>query len=143
MGDVPANTGVCTDVVIRSFRVLGVDLQRLVHEDMRQNFGKYPRIWGSKRPDPNIDHRRVPNLETFLRRKGAALPLSSDVAAFRPGDVITWRLADGRPHMGIVSTRVSASGTPLIAHNIGAGPQVEDMLFAFQIHGHFRWHPND
>lgn len=143
MGDVPANTGVCTDVVIRSYRALGIDLQELVNQDMKRNFQKYPKIWGLRRPDPNIDHRRVPNLETFLTRKGASLPLRTDAAAFQPGDVVTWRLPDGRPHMGIVSTRRSDAGVPLIAHNIGWGPQVEDMLFALRIHGHFRWYPTD
>ena len=138
-GDVPANTGVCTDVVIRSFRALGIDLQQLVHEDMKRNFRKYPKLWGLSRPDSNIDHRRVPNLETFLTRQGAALPVTSDPANFLPGDVVTWRLPDNRPHMGIVSTRKGAGGVPLIAHNIGAGPKVEDMLFAFRINGHFRW----
>ena len=139
MGDVPADTGVCTDVVIRSYRAVGVDLQQRVHEDMARNFGRYPKIWGLTRTDRNIDHRRVPNLEVFLTRRGAALPVTSDPAAFRPGDVVTWRLPDNRPHMGIVTTRTSAAGVPLIAHNIGAGPRVEDMLFAFTIHGHFRW----
>lgn len=139
MGDVPANTGVCTDVVIRSLRVMGIDLQRLVHEDMKRHFRKYPEIWGLKRPDPSIDHRRVPNLETYLKRRGMALSVTSDPQAFQPGDIVTWRLPDGRPHMGIVSTRRSGAGVPLIAHNIGWGPQVEDMLFAFRIHGHFRW----
>lgn len=139
MGDVPAHTGVCTDVVIRSFRAVGVDLQELVHKDMKLNFSRYPKIWGLKRPDTNIDHRRVPNLETFLKRRGAALPVSNDPAAFQPGDIVTWRLADGRPHMGIVTTRKTRDGVPLISHNIGAGPQVEDMLFDLKIHGHFRW----
>ena len=142
MGDVPANTGVCTDVVIRSFRALGIDLQQRVHEDMKRNFHRYPKIWGLRRPDPNIDHRRVPNLETYLKRQGASLPLRTDAAAFRPGDIVTWRLTDGRPHMGIVTTRRADDGTPLIAHNIGLGPQIEDMLFALEIHGHFRWHPD-
>ncbi len=142
MGDVPANTGVCTDVVIRSFRMMGIDLQQLVHEDMKRNFRKYPKIWGLKRPDPNIDHRRVPNLETFLTRKGAALPVSSDPAVFRPGDIVTWRLPGNLPHMGIVTTRTAASGFPMIAHNIGAGPQIEDMLFDYKITGHFRWDGN-
>ncbi|MEM7056857.1 MAG: DUF1287 domain-containing protein [Pseudomonadota bacterium] len=139
MGDVPAHTGVCTDVVIRSYRAVGVDLQEAVHKDMKRNFSRYPKIWGLKRPDTNIDHRRVPNLETFLKRRGAALPISSDPTAFKPGDVVTWRLADGRPHMGIVTTQKTAQGIPLISHNIGAGPQIEDMLFALKIHGHFRW----
>ena len=139
MGDVPAHTGVCTDLVIRSYRAVGVDLQQEVHEDMTRRFGEYPKIWGLKRPDPNIDHRRVPNLETFLTRQGAALTISSDPGAYQPGDIVTWRLADNRPHMGVVTTRKSAGGVPLIAHNIGWGPQVEDMLFDLEIHGHFRW----
>ncbi len=139
MGDVPANTGVCTDVVIRSFRALGIDLQQLVHEDMKRNFRRYPKIWGLKRPDPNIDHRRVPNLETFLTRQGAELALTSDPAAFLPGDVVTWRLPGNLPHMGIVTTQTAPSGNPLISHNIGAGPQIEDMLFAYKMTGHFRW----
>ena len=139
MGDVPADTGVCTDVVIRSYRAVGIDLQERVHRDMKRAFRKYSKIWGLRRPDPNIDHRRVPNLETFLTRRGAALALSSDPSAFRPGDVVTWRLPDGRPHMGIVTTRKTPVGVPLISHNIGAGPRVEDMLFDLKIHGHFRW----
>ena len=139
MGDVPAHTGVCTDVVIRSFRAVGVDLQEVVHKDMKRNFSRYPKIWGLKRPDTNIDHRRVPNLETFLKRQGASLPISNNPSAFKPGDVVTWRLADGRPHMGIVTTRKTSDGVPLISHNIGAGPRIEDMLFALKIHGHFRW----
>lgn len=139
-GDVSPDTGVCTDVVIRAFRVLGIDLQRLVHEDMARNFGRYPGIWGAKRPDTNIDHRRVPNLETFLTRRGAALRVTSDPARFRPGDVVTWRLDNGRAHMGIVTTRTSPDGVPLVSHNIGAGPRVEDVLFAYRIHRHFRWY---
>lgn len=139
-GDVPKDRGVCTDVVIRAYRALGIDLQRLVHEDMRRSFGRYPKIWGAKRPDANIDHRRVPNLETFLSRRGAALKVTSDAARYRPGDVVTWRLENGRAHMGIVTTRTSPGGVPLIAHNIGAGPQVEDVLFAYRIHRHFRWY---
>lgn len=142
MGDVPADTGVCSDVLIRALRAVGVDLQRLVHEDMRRNFGRYPRIWGLKRPDPNIDHRRVPNIETFLTRQGAALPVRSDPAAFEPGDIVSWRLPGNLPHIGIVTTRVR-DGRPLIAHNIGAGPRVEDMLFDYPIHGHFRWQPRN
>ena len=139
MGDVPAHTGVCTDVVVRSYRAVGVDLQEAVHRDMKRNFSRYPRIWGLKRPDSNIDHRRVPNLETFLKRRGASLPVSQDPSSYKPGDVVTWRLADGRPHMGIVTTRKTRGGVPLISHNIGAGPQVEDMLFDLKIHGHYRW----
>lgn len=139
MGDVPADTGVCSDVVIRSYRAVGIDLQRRVHEDMKRNFGRYPKIWGLKRPDRNIDHRRVPNLEVFLTRRGAALPVTSDPSAFKAGDVVTWRLPGNLPHMGIVTRKRGASGHPLIAHNIGAGPQIEDMLFDYKITGHFRW----
>lgn len=139
-GDVPAHTGVCTDVVIRAYRAMGIDLQVHVHRDMKRAFSRYPTYWGLKRPDRNIDHRRVLNLEVFFKRRKAALPLTSDPAAFRPGDVVTWRLPDGRPHMGVVTTRQAADGTPLIVHNIGAGPQVEDMLFDYRITGHFRWH---
>lgn len=139
MGDVPADTGVCTDVVVRAYRAVGIDLQQRVHEDMKRNFARYPRIWGLKRPDTNIDHRRVPNLETFLKRRGAALEVSSDPSAYRPGDVVTWRLPDNRPHMGIVTTRVGETGVPMISHNIGWGPRVEDMLFEYRIHGHYRW----
>lgn len=139
MGDVPAGTGVCTDVVIRALRSVGVDLQQLVHEDMKRNFSKYPKIWGLRRPDTNIDHRRVPNLETFLKRRGAALPLSSDVSAFKPGDIVTWRLPNNLPHAGIVTHQKGRSGAFKIAHNIGRGPQIEDMLFDYRIHGHFRW----
>ncbi|MEO1491898.1 MAG: DUF1287 domain-containing protein [Pseudomonadota bacterium] len=139
MGDVPANTGVCTDVVIRALRTLGVDLQERVHRDMKANFRKYPKIWGLKRPDPNIDHRRVPNLETYLTRRGAKVALSSDPAAFKPGDIVTWRLPGNLPHMGIVTTQTAPSGNPMIAHNIGAGPEIEDMLFSYPITAHFRW----
>ena len=140
MGDVPAHTGVCSDVVIRAFRAIGVDLQKLVHEDMRTSFSAYPKIWGLRRPDSNIDHRRVPNLETFFRRQGAALPLTSDPAAFLPGDIVSWRLPGNLPHIGIVTTR-RRNGRPLIAHNIGSGPEVEDMLFDYRITGHFRYRP--
>ena len=139
MGDVPANTGVCSDVVIRALRVLNVDLQQRVHEDMKRNFSKYPKIWGLRRTDTNIDHRRVPNLETFLKRRGASLPLTSNPSAFRPGDIVSWRLPNNLPHIGIVTDRKGQSGAYMIAHNIGRGPQVEDMLFDYRIHGHFRW----
>lgn len=140
-GDVPTDRGVCTDVVIRAYRAIGIDLQKRVHEDMRRSFSKYPRTWGLKGPDPNIDHRRVPNLEVFLSRQGAELPLSDDPGEYQPGDIVTWRLPDGRPHMGIVSSRRSAAGRPLIAHNIGAGPKLDDILFELAIHGHYRWTP--
>lgn len=138
-GDVPAHTGVCTDVVIRSYRAIGIDLQLEVNRDMKRAFSRYPKTWGLRRPDPNIDHRRVKNLEVFLKRRGASLPITQDPANYRPGDVVTWRLPDGRPHMGIVTTRKAPDGTPLISHNIGAGPKVENMLFDLDISGHFRW----
>jgi hypothetical protein len=140
LGDVAADRGVCADVVIRSFRQLGIDLQVLVHEDMRRAFGAYPPLWGLRRPDPNIDHRRVPNLETFFRRHGMALPVSRDASKYQPGDVVSWRLDDRLPHIGIVSALRSADGKrPLVVHNIGAGPKLEDVLFAYPLAGHFRY----
>lgn len=144
-GDVAADRGVCADVVIRVFReAVGADLQRLVHEDMTAAFAAYPRHWGLTRPDSNIDHRRVPNLETFFRRQGAALAVTGDAADYRPGDVVAWNLKGPRgflPHIGIVTDRVAPSGRPQVVHNIGAGPRLEDVLFAWPITGHYRWHP--
>jgi uncharacterized protein YijF (DUF1287 family) len=139
-GDVPADRGVCTDVVIRALRAAGLDLQKLVHEDMRRNFAAYPRHWGLARPDRNIDHRRVPNLETWARRAGHALPVGTDPAAYRPGDLVSWRLPNGLPHIGLVSDRLApdGSGRRLVVHNIGAGARVEDVLFAWPPVGHFR-----
>lgn len=141
MGDVAADRGVCTDLVVRAYRVLGVDLQERVHRDMGRAFNEYPNIWGLARPDPNIDHRRVPNLETYLTRMGARLPPSEDPRAYRPGDLVTYRLADGRPHIAVVSDQIGPSGRPMIAHNIGAGPAVEDALFDYRITGRFRYRP--
>lgn len=140
-GDVPDDRGVCTDVVIRAYRSLGIDLQVRVHEDMRANFARYPTIWGLTRTDRNIDHRRVPNLETYFQRQGAKLPASREPAAYRPGDLVTWRLPGNLPHIGIVSDRTSADGTPLILHNIGAGTVEDDILFAYPITAHFRYFP--
>ena len=141
-GDVANDRGVCTDVVIRAWRELGVDLQVLVHEDMRAHFGAYPKSWGLRRPDRNIDHRRVPNLQTYFNRHGASLPVSQDAAAYRPGDLVTWRLSGNRPHIGIVSDRTApGSERPLILHNIGAGTAEDDILFAFPITGHYRFYP--
>jgi len=137
-GDVPVESGVCTDVLIRAYRVLGIDLQVRVHEDMRDNFGAYPPLWGLARPDRNIDHRRVPNIETWFRRQGAALPVSTEASNFRAGDIVSWRLDSGLPHIGIVANQ-QADGRPLIVHNIGAGVQIEDVLFAWKIVGHFRY----
>ena len=144
-GDVPANIGVCTDVVIRAYRTLGVDLQVLVHEDMAANFAAYPskRIWGLSSTDRNIDHRRVPNLQAFFRRHGESLPISQAPADYAPGDVVTWMLPGNLPHIGIVTDRTSeGSDNPLIVHNIGAGPELENMLFDYQITGHYRYRPS-
>ncbi|MFV0681181.1 MAG: DUF1287 domain-containing protein [Ottowia sp.] len=142
-GDVPADTGVCTDVVIRSYRALGVDLQVKVHEDMRQNFARYPsqRLWGLSRPDPHIDHRRVPNLQVFFKRHGQALPTSDNPASYRPGDLVTWMLPGNLPHIGIVSSKKTRAGVPLIVHNIGRGPELSDALFVYKITGHYRYQP--
>ncbi len=142
MGDVPGNRGVCTDVLIRSYRALGFDLQQLVHEDMSAEFNLYPKAWGLNRPDPNIDHRRVLNLETYFARYGEQIALSEDPNAYRPGDLVTWRLGHSLPHIGIVSNRRSADGKrPLIVHNVGAGTVLEDVLFEYPMHGHYRFHP--
>jgi uncharacterized protein YijF (DUF1287 family) len=142
MGGVPADTGVCTDVVIRAYRAVGIDLQQQVHEDMRGAFKSYPRAWGLARPDPNIDHRRVPNLQTFFKRRGAALAVAGGRGAggYEPGDLVTWMLPGNLPHIGVVIDRRSPDGQrPLIVHNIGRGPQVEDMLFDYPITGHYRY----
>lgn len=140
-GDVPPEVGVCTDEVIRSYRALGVDLQQLVHEDMKSNFALYPRKWGLKKPDTNIDHRRVPNLMVFFERQGAARPVTGDARDYRPGDVVTWDLGNGLTHIGVVVAVPSASdeGRLQIVHNIGAGPKMEDVLFAWKITGHYRF----
>lgn len=140
-GDVPADTGVCTDVVIRSYRALGIDLQQRVHEDMQAHFARYPsqRLWGLQRPDKNIDHRRVPNLQTFFSRHGQSLPVSTHPEKFLPGDLVTWILPGNLPHIGIVSAQRAANGRPLIVHNIGRGPVLEDMLFDFELTGHYRY----
>lgn len=139
-GDLPPERGVCADVVVRALRTAGHDLQKLVHEDMKKNFGAYPKNWGLKKPDPNIDHRRVPNLMKYFERSGKSLPVTKQAVDYRPGDVVAWRL-DGRLyHIGIVATERSRYGSrPLIIHNIGAGTQAEDRLFDFEIIGHYRW----
>ncbi len=142
-GDVPADTGVCTDVVIRTYRAaFGFDFQKFVHEDMLANFHAYPAHWGLTRPDKNIDHRRVPNLEKFLTRKGAAQPITDDPKDYLAGDIVSWRLGGRLPHIGIVSDKKTAWGTPLIIHNIGAGVVEDDLLFNTSINGHFRFIPD-
>jgi hypothetical protein len=139
-GDVPAGTGVCTDEIIRIYRKLGIDLQKEVHEDMRSAFSAYPKAWGLARPDRNIDHRRVPNLATFFRRKGEALPVSRSADAYPPGDLVTWDLGGGIPHIGMVVGRRSADGGRfLVVHNVGEGPKLEDVLFRWKITGHYRY----
>ncbi len=141
MGDVAPDRGVCTDLVVRAFRAIGFDLQQLVHEDMTAAFAAYPAHWGMTGPDSNIDHRRVPNLETFFARMGARLPRSDDPADYRPGDIVAWNLradAGWLPHIGIVTDRIAPSGRPMIAHNIGAGPELEDVLFDWKITGRYR-----
>ena len=137
-GDVPLERGVCTDVVVRAYRGIGVDLQALVNRDMRAAFGAYPKLWGLSRPDSNIDHRRVQNLAVFFKRHGKELPVSKEARDYKPGDIVTWRLPDGRPHIGLVSERQSG-GRPLIVHNIGEGAQIEDTLFEFTVTGHYRY----
>ncbi|PZW40094.1 DUF1287 domain-containing protein [Pseudomonas sp. URMO17WK12:I2] len=140
-GDVPMQTGVCTDVVIRALRLQGLDLQKAVHEDMAANFSAYPKQWGLKRPDRNIDHRRVPNLMTWFKRQGMALAVTREAGAYRAGDIVTWDLGRGQTHIGIVSDRLSAAGEPLILHNIGAGTREEAILFRFPVTGHYRFPP--
>jgi uncharacterized protein YijF (DUF1287 family) len=142
-GDVPADTGVCTDEVIRAYRSLGYDLQELVHEDMAANFQAYPNHWGLHGTDRNIDHRRVPNLQAFLERRGAALPVTRDHADYLPGDLITCTVAGRLPHIALVVPSPTGSGRPWIVHNIGEGPQLEDQLFEYPLTGHYRWHPGD
>jgi uncharacterized protein YijF (DUF1287 family) len=139
MGDVAPERGVCTDVVIRAFRAVGIDLQQELHRDMKRHFAAYPRTWGLLMPDSNIDHRRVPNLATWFERHGYALKVSQDSAEYQPGDIVAWVLDSGRPHIGIVSDRRSEDGSlPLVIHNIGWGAQEEDVLFEYRITGHFR-----
>ncbi len=142
MGDVPDNIGVCSDVVIRAYRSLGIDLQELVHKDMKRHFSRYPKKWGLKRTDRNIDHRRVPNLRAFFTRFGKSLPVSNQAKDYQAGDLVTWMVGKNLPHIGIVINKTNLSGDrPLIVHNIGRGPQKEDMLFDYKITGHYRYHP--
>ncbi|MDX5349487.1 MAG: DUF1287 domain-containing protein [Paracoccaceae bacterium] len=138
-GDLPRERGVCTDVVIRALRdAWGLDLQLAVHRDMQADFRAYPALWGLTRPDRNIDHRRVPNLQALFTRIGAALPLAEGPAPYLPGDIVTWMLPGNLPHIGIVSDRLAPDGTPLILHNIGAGAREENILFAYPMTGHYR-----
>lgn len=142
MGDVPAHTGVCSDVIIRAYRKIGIDLQKLVHEDMKTHFSIYPKLWGMAGTDPNIDHRRVPNLRVFFTRHGKSLKITANAADYRPGDIVTWNLkkTGSLPHIGIVTDIPSADGSRrLMMHNIGNGQVLEDMLFGYTITGHYRY----
>lgn len=144
-GDVPPKTGVCTDVIIRAYRKLGIDLQKEVHEDMKANFKAYPNLtkWGLKSTDTNIDHRRVPNLEVFFARKGEKLAVSMDAKDYQTGDIVTWMIHDKLPHIGIVTHLASKDGSrKLIVHNVGSGQVLEDCLFQYPIVGHFRYSKN-
>lgn len=139
-GDVPTNKGVCTDVIIRAYRKLGIDLQKEVHEDMKLNFSKYPKIWGLSKTDRNIDHRRVPNLMTFFTRHGTVKPITNNASDYLPGDIVCWNLGGSVTHIGIVVNRKSADGKRyLIVHNIGGGQVLADCLFEFKIIGHYQY----
>jgi hypothetical protein len=142
-GDVPADTGVCTDEVIRAYRAVGVDLQKEVHEDIKRNFSVYPRFGQPPvmHPDANIDHRRVPNLMVFFKRHGEVLKITGRAEDYAPGDLVTWDLGRNVPHIGIVVNQKSpASGRYMIVHNIGQGPRMEDVLFNWKITGHYRYY---
>ena len=140
-GDVPMETGVCSDVVIRAFRAAGVDLQKEVHEDMQGNFAVYPNKWSLPKPDANIDHRRVPNLQTFFERKGKSLPITESSEDYKPGDIVSWDLnGKGMTHIGLVSNIFNENtGRYSIIHNIGAGVRLEDVIFDWKITGHYRY----
>ena len=138
-GDVPATTGVCCDVIVRALRTAhGFDLQKAVHEDMLAHFAAYPNKWGLKKPDANIDHRRVPNLQTFFARRGWSLAVGNSAAEYRAGDIVTWDLGNGLAHIGVVSDRRAQGGAPLVIHNIGRGAQEEDVLLSWPLTGHYR-----
>lgn len=138
-GDVPSDKGVCTDVVIRAYRKLGIDLQQKVHEDMKENFHLYPKKWGLRSTDSNIDHRRVPNLMTFFSRFGNIKPITTSPTDYLPGDIVCWDLGDGLTHIGIVSDKIAKGQRYLIVHNIGAGQVYEDFLFEEKIIGHYSY----
>ncbi len=139
-GDVPADKGVCTDVVIRAYRKLGIDLQKEVHEDIKINFDKYPKSWGLSRPDKNIDHRRVPNLMTFFTRHGTGKKITDNPQDYHPGDIVCWNLGGALTHIGIVTRKKSSDGQRyLMVHNIGGGQVLEDCLFSYRIIGHYQY----
>ncbi|QES90233.1 DUF1287 domain-containing protein [Rhizosphaericola mali] len=139
-GDIPKDKGVCCDVIIRAYRAVGIDLQKLVHEDMKKHFSEYPRLWGLKHTDTNIDHRRVPNLMCYFNRKNASVSISNKANDYHYGDIVTWDLGNGQTHIGIVSHLKNAEKSrPLIVHNIGSGQILSDCLFQFKIIGHYRY----
>ncbi len=141
-GDVPETIGVCSDEVVRVYRKLGIDLQQDLHQDMQRHFNQYPKKWGLKRPDTNIDHRRVPNLQVLFTRHGQVLSISqTDASLYQAGDLVTWLLPGNLPHIGMVTDQRSTDGKrPLIVHNIGEGPKLEDILFSYPISGHYRYY---
>lgn len=139
-GDVPPGKGVCTDVIIRAYRKVDIDLQKEVHEDMKSNFNKYPPLWGLKTTDKNIDHRRVPNLMKYFERQGSSLPVTAKPQDYQPGDIVCWNLGGAITHIGIVVNKKSGDGLRYkVVHNIGAGQVMEDMLFDYKIIGHYRF----
>ena len=139
-GDVPEDKGVCTDVVIRAYRKLNIDLQKEVHEDMKANFSVYPKIWGLKSTDKNIDHRRVPNLMAFFKREGAEQAITKNANDYKPGDIVCWNLGGAITHIGIVVHKKSKDNKRnLIVHNIGGGQVLQDCLFDYKIIGHYRY----
>jgi len=138
-GDVPKGKGVCTDVVIRAYRKIGIDLQKEVHEDMQQHFSLYPKAWGLKTPDTNIDHRRVPNLQVFFSRFGEVKPITNKAGDYKPGDIVTWMLPARHPHIGLVVDKKTPSGRYMVVHNIGYGQKMEYFLFESEITGHYRY----
>ena len=144
-GDIPEEFGVCTDVIIRTYRAINIDLQQLIHEDIIEKFNDYPlqNIWNQNTADSNIDHRRVPNLEIFFTKYGVSIPVSNNSSDYKPGDIVTWNLKGSSPwHIGIVTNKVSSvTNNPLIVHNIGRGPVIDDMIFDFPIRGHYRYFP--
>jgi len=139
-GDIPEDRGVCTDVIIRAYRKVGIDLQQEIHEDMKANFSLYPKNWGLAGPDKNIDHRRVPNQMTFFSRKGTVLPVTQNSDDYKPGDLVCWDLGSGITHIGIVVNKKSIESDRFqIVHNIGGGQVLADCLFDFRIIGHYRY----
>jgi uncharacterized protein YijF (DUF1287 family) len=139
-GDVHRKTGVCSDVIIRAYRKLGIDLQKEVHEDMKANFSKYPTKWGLKKTDTNIDHRRVPNLEVFFERKGKKLPVTNNSNDYKTGEIVTWMIGGKLPHIGIITNKKTSDGKrPMIVHNVGGGQVLEDCLFSYEIVGHYKY----